>query len=123
MARSRSEVSWLASYSCPLPPCLPLDLPPKKKKLGKNPDVDTSFLPDRDREVGNIDPFMFNPSLGVVPEYELDYDSVAPLLSVIFSMVLPFPASPTLQNLSGRRESAKRRASSGVGGQTRENQE
>ncbi|XP_053908145.1 protein FAM50A [Cuculus canorus] len=24
--------------------------PPKKKKLGKNPDVDTSFLPDRDRE-------------------------------------------------------------------------
>lgn len=22
----------------------------KKKKLGKNPDVDTSFLPDRDRE-------------------------------------------------------------------------
>ncbi|KAG8129863.1 hypothetical protein E2320_016555 [Naja naja] len=27
------------------------ELPPKKKKLGKNPDVDTSFLPDRDREV------------------------------------------------------------------------
>ncbi|XP_051961805.1 protein FAM50A [Xyrauchen texanus] len=27
--------------------CLPLK---KKKKLGKNPDVDTSFLPDRDRE-------------------------------------------------------------------------
>uniref|UniRef100_A0A7N5ZU65 FAM50A/XAP5 C-terminal domain-containing protein n=1 Tax=Anabas testudineus TaxID=64144 RepID=A0A7N5ZU65_ANATE len=27
-----------------------LDLPAKKKKLGKNPDVDTSFLPDRDRE-------------------------------------------------------------------------
>ncbi|CAJ0930750.1 unnamed protein product [Ranitomeya imitator] len=26
------------------------DLPKKKKKLGKNPDVDTSFLPDRDRE-------------------------------------------------------------------------
>uniref|UniRef100_A0A672U4N6 Family with sequence similarity 50 member B n=1 Tax=Strigops habroptila TaxID=2489341 RepID=A0A672U4N6_STRHB len=25
-------------------------LPPKKRKLGKNPDVDTSFLPDRDRE-------------------------------------------------------------------------
>uniref|UniRef100_A0A3Q3FZQ1 Family with sequence similarity 50 member A n=1 Tax=Labrus bergylta TaxID=56723 RepID=A0A3Q3FZQ1_9LABR len=25
--------------------------PVKKKKLGKNPDVDTSFLPDRDREV------------------------------------------------------------------------
>ncbi|XP_065141444.1 protein FAM50A [Paramisgurnus dabryanus] len=25
-------------------------LPVKKKKLGKNPDVDTSFLPDRDRE-------------------------------------------------------------------------
>ncbi|XP_062368069.1 protein FAM50A isoform X1 [Cinclus cinclus] len=24
--------------------------PPKKRKLGKNPDVDTSFLPDRDRE-------------------------------------------------------------------------
>lgn len=23
----------------------------KKRKLGKNPDVDTSFLPDRDREV------------------------------------------------------------------------
>lgn len=23
----------------------------KKKKLGKNPDVDTSFLPDREREV------------------------------------------------------------------------
>jgi len=23
----------------------------KKKKVGKNPDVDTSFLPDRDREV------------------------------------------------------------------------
>lgn len=30
--------------------CLP-GLPVKKKKLGKNPDVDTSFLPDRDREV------------------------------------------------------------------------
>lgn len=27
------------------------DVPVKKKKLGKNPDVDTSFLPDRDREV------------------------------------------------------------------------
>lgn len=27
------------------------ELPKKKKKLGKNPDVDTSFLPDRDREV------------------------------------------------------------------------
>ena len=26
-------------------------VPLKKKKLGKNPDVDTSFLPDRDREV------------------------------------------------------------------------
>uniref|UniRef100_A0A671NCJ0 Protein FAM50A n=1 Tax=Sinocyclocheilus anshuiensis TaxID=1608454 RepID=A0A671NCJ0_9TELE len=26
-------------------------IPAKKKKLGKNPDVDTSFLPDRDREV------------------------------------------------------------------------
>uniref|UniRef100_A0AAX7TJJ3 FAM50A/XAP5 C-terminal domain-containing protein n=1 Tax=Astatotilapia calliptera TaxID=8154 RepID=A0AAX7TJJ3_ASTCA len=25
--------------------------PVKKKKLGKNPDVDTSFLPDRDREI------------------------------------------------------------------------
>uniref|UniRef100_A0A672MU06 Protein FAM50A-like n=1 Tax=Sinocyclocheilus grahami TaxID=75366 RepID=A0A672MU06_SINGR len=25
-------------------------IPAKKKKLGKNPDVDTSFLPDRDRE-------------------------------------------------------------------------
>ncbi|XP_006029390.1 protein FAM50A [Alligator sinensis] len=24
--------------------------PPKRRKLGKNPDVDTSFLPDRDRE-------------------------------------------------------------------------
>ena len=23
----------------------------KKKRIGKNPDVDTSFLPDRDREV------------------------------------------------------------------------
>uniref|UniRef100_A0AAR2J2N1 FAM50A/XAP5 C-terminal domain-containing protein n=1 Tax=Pygocentrus nattereri TaxID=42514 RepID=A0AAR2J2N1_PYGNA len=27
-----------------------LDTPIKKKKLGKNPDVDTSFLPDRERE-------------------------------------------------------------------------
>ena len=26
-------------------------IPVKKKKLGKNPDVDTSFLPDREREV------------------------------------------------------------------------
>ena len=26
-------------------------VPLKKKKLGKNPDVDTSFLPDREREV------------------------------------------------------------------------
>uniref|UniRef100_W5NBA0 Family with sequence similarity 50 member A n=1 Tax=Lepisosteus oculatus TaxID=7918 RepID=W5NBA0_LEPOC len=26
------------------------EIPVKKKKLGKNPDVDTSFLPDRDRE-------------------------------------------------------------------------
>lgn len=31
-----------------------LELPPKKKKLGKNPDVDTSFLPDRDREVWQL---------------------------------------------------------------------
>lgn len=31
-----------------------LELPPKKKKLGKNPDVDTSFLPDRDREVWHL---------------------------------------------------------------------
>jgi hypothetical protein len=28
-----------------------LEITTKKKKLGKNPDVDTSFLPDRDREV------------------------------------------------------------------------
>ena len=28
-----------------------LVVPVKKKKLGKNPDVDTSFLPDREREV------------------------------------------------------------------------
>uniref|UniRef100_A0A8D0L7W6 Family with sequence similarity 50 member B n=1 Tax=Sphenodon punctatus TaxID=8508 RepID=A0A8D0L7W6_SPHPU len=28
----------------------PEESPPKKRKLGKNPDVDTSFLPDRDRE-------------------------------------------------------------------------
>ncbi|XP_031565192.1 protein FAM50A-like isoform X2 [Actinia tenebrosa] len=27
-----------------------IDIPIKKKKLGKNPDVDTSFLPDRERE-------------------------------------------------------------------------
>lgn len=27
------------------------EITPKKRKLGKNPDVDTSFLPDRDREV------------------------------------------------------------------------
>ncbi|XP_078286347.1 protein FAM50A [Rhinoraja longicauda] len=27
-----------------------IDIPVKKRKLGKNPDVDTSFLPDRDRE-------------------------------------------------------------------------
>ena len=39
-------------------PCLILvlltllsEVPVKKKKLGKNPDVDTSFLPDREREV------------------------------------------------------------------------
>uniref|UniRef100_A0A8P4KDT7 Family with sequence similarity 50 member A n=1 Tax=Dicentrarchus labrax TaxID=13489 RepID=A0A8P4KDT7_DICLA len=31
--------------------CEYLYSPVKKKKLGKNPDVDTSFLPDRDREV------------------------------------------------------------------------
>jgi len=35
----------------------------KKKKVGKNPNVDTSFLPDRDREVcSSLDPnalFMF----------------------------------------------------------------
>lgn len=34
-------------------PCL-VDAPVKKKKLGKNPDVDTSFLPDRDREVSLV---------------------------------------------------------------------
>jgi len=28
-------------------------VPLKKKKLGKNPDVDTSFLPDRERETGD----------------------------------------------------------------------
>lgn len=27
----------------------------KRKKLGKNPNVDTSFLPDRDREVSAHD--------------------------------------------------------------------
>ncbi|XP_069779111.1 protein FAM50A isoform X2 [Narcine bancroftii] len=27
-----------------------IEVPAKKRKLGKNPDVDTSFLPDRDRE-------------------------------------------------------------------------
>lgn len=26
------------------------EIPTKKKKMGKNPDVDTSFLPDKDRE-------------------------------------------------------------------------
>jgi protein FAM50 len=26
----------------------------KKKKPGKNPDVDTSFLPDKDREVSRL---------------------------------------------------------------------
>jgi len=29
----------------------PSVVPLKKKKPGKNPDVDTSFLPDREREV------------------------------------------------------------------------
>uniref|UniRef100_A0A670KPV7 Family with sequence similarity 50 member B n=1 Tax=Podarcis muralis TaxID=64176 RepID=A0A670KPV7_PODMU len=33
------------------------ELAPKKKKLGKNPDVDTSFLPDRDREVRCLSAF------------------------------------------------------------------
>ncbi|XP_015706437.1 protein FAM50A, partial [Coturnix japonica] len=33
------------------PPFCPyIEEPPRKRKLGKNPDVDTSFLPDRDRE-------------------------------------------------------------------------
>ncbi|XP_007522265.1 protein FAM50B [Erinaceus europaeus] len=31
-------------------PQLTAEVPKKKKNLGKNPDVDTSFLPDRDRE-------------------------------------------------------------------------
>ncbi|XP_068780188.1 protein FAM50A isoform X1 [Struthio camelus] len=34
----------------PLPSPPATEEPPKKRKLGKNPDVDTSFLPDRDRE-------------------------------------------------------------------------
>lgn len=33
-----------------------LEITTKKRKLGKNPDVDTSFLPDRDREVKAPDP-------------------------------------------------------------------
>ncbi|KAK1898205.1 Protein FAM50A [Dissostichus eleginoides] len=45
---------WVASNpTCPnkqgVPPAANY-YPTKKKKLGKNPDVDTSFLPDRDRE-------------------------------------------------------------------------
>ena len=35
----------------PSPPPLFMTVPKKKKGVGKNPDVDTSFLPDRDREV------------------------------------------------------------------------
>ena len=31
----------------------------KKRKLGKNPDVDTSFLPDRDREVKAACPWLW----------------------------------------------------------------
>ncbi|GCC43568.1 hypothetical protein chiPu_0027609, partial [Chiloscyllium punctatum] len=31
-------------------------VPIKRRKLGKNPDVDTSFLPDRDREVSGPSP-------------------------------------------------------------------
>lgn len=34
-----------------LPPPPPAE---KKRKLGKNPTVDTSFLPDRDREVSTV---------------------------------------------------------------------
>lgn len=35
-----------------IPVCsLAPEIATKKRKLGKNPDVDTSFLPDRDREV------------------------------------------------------------------------
>ena len=43
----------------PAPFCPYIEEPPRKRKLGKNPDVDTSFLPDRDREVN------FAPILGL----------------------------------------------------------
>ena len=33
----------------------PTVVPLKKKKPGKNPDVDTSFLPDKEREVHKYD--------------------------------------------------------------------
>lgn len=44
--------------------CCLLDTPVKKKKLGKNPDVDTSFLPDREREVIVLDFWYTSPFKG-----------------------------------------------------------
>lgn len=44
----------LTHFSSSLPPpasIVPSPPKPKRKRLGKNPEVDTSFLPDRDREV------------------------------------------------------------------------
>lgn len=55
-ARWGCEVSRVAPHSCLIAPP-PSELAPKKKKLGKNPDVDTSFLPDRDREVRCLSAF------------------------------------------------------------------
>jgi hypothetical protein len=43
-------VGW-ESYWIVLPIASPPPPVEKKRKLGKNPTVDTSFLPDRDREV------------------------------------------------------------------------
>uniref|UniRef100_A0AAQ5XDM6 FAM50A/XAP5 C-terminal domain-containing protein n=1 Tax=Amphiprion ocellaris TaxID=80972 RepID=A0AAQ5XDM6_AMPOC len=48
--------------------CL-IDAPVKKKKLGKNPDVDTSFLPDRDREVRLICAIYFGEEIEITFSY------------------------------------------------------
>nr|XP_021538851.1 protein FAM50A [Neomonachus schauinslandi] len=48
---AKRKISSL-SFTLELTPVLPFapEVTTKKRKLGKNPDVDTSFLPDRDRE-------------------------------------------------------------------------
>ena len=77
----------------------------KKRRFGKNPTVDTSFLPDRDREV-------------CVREREREEWLCSEVLVHVYDEVLM--AVSNVRPCAGSRTHGEREAASGMGGEARQ---